>query len=536
MKHSSKLDKNTKRLQFDGNLSILDVLYQNQVDLPSHCGGRGTCGFCKIEIGHQNVNKPSPAELHLLSSEEIQQGKRLACQCYPYRDTEITLFEARQRHQFKSFNGLERPLKIGNQGHQSRPNKKQPGLCIDMGTTLIRFSLLDRSSHKRVMLFSCPNPQMRFGSDIVTRLTHAFDSENNAELLSSSMSQTISEALSYIDRAKKIPRAEINKVMIVGNTAMLSLFTGKNYKSLMYPEYWNKRIDCQPKDINPLKDKCGIPPGSSLDMVPPITGFIGSDLLSAVVSSNMISESSCSLLVDFGTNSEIALWTGDKLWITSAAGGPAFDGCGISCGMSAESGAVYAVETGVHKPFQIKTIDNAPAKGICGSGLLDAIAWFVQSGQIKKSGRMMNSNRLILNRNGREIAINKKDVDIFQRAKAAVASGISCLLNAADRKFEKIEKVIICGSFGQHISIRNAQFLGLLPEIPVERVVTMGNAALEGCEQLLLSSNWHEQTKKVLKKCAFVDLARTLQFENNYPYHLFLDSFSRNESMGGENV
>jgi uncharacterized 2Fe-2S/4Fe-4S cluster protein (DUF4445 family) len=269
-------------------------------------------------------------------------------------------------------------------------------------------------------------------------------------------------------------------------------------------------------------------------MVQPIAGFIGSDLLCAVISSHMIFEYNCALLVDFGTNSEIGLWSGDKLWITSAAGGPAFDGCGISCGMPAEPGAIYAVEADIDHTIQLKTIDHVPAKGICGSGLLDALARFVTSGQIKKSGRMRNSDRLILSRNGRGIAISKKDVDIFQRAKAAVASGIACLLHVADRRIEEIEKLIVCGSFGRHISIESAQCLGLLPEISVDRFVAMGNAALEGCEHLMLSADWQKQVANVLKKYAFIDLARTAHFADVYPYHLFLDSFKRNESMIGD--
>lgn len=536
MKHNFKLNKNTQRFQFDGNLSVLDVLYENKIDLSSHCGGRGTCGFCKIKINNQYVNQPTPAELHLLSSEEIQQGKRLACQCYPDRDTEVTLFETRQRYQFKNLTEPANQLISEKFRLRDKQNEKQLGVCVDMGTTLIRFSLLDVRANKRLMLFSCPNPQMRFGSDIITRLTHAFDSEHSAKQISCSMADVIRGALSYIEQNKRISFHEIEKVMIVGNTAMLTLFTGKNYKSLMFPKYWNKRIDCRPKDMNPIKIRCGLSPGSSLDIVPPISGFIGSDLLCAVFSSHMIFKYNCALLVDFGTNSEIALWTGGKLWITSAAGGPAFDGCGISCGIAAEPGAIYAVETDIDDTIQIKIIDNIPAKGICGSGLLDAIAHFVESGKIKKSGRLANSDRLILSRNGREIAINKKDVDTFQRAKAAVASGISCLLNAADKQIEEIEKIIICGSFGRHISIGSAQLLGLLPEIPTERIATMGNAALEGCEHLMLSSDWHEQIAKVSEKCAFVDLAQTSQFENIYPYHLFLDSFNQNESMGGKHV
>jgi uncharacterized 2Fe-2S/4Fe-4S cluster protein (DUF4445 family) len=236
------------------------------------------------------------------------------------------------------------------------------------------------------------------------------------------------------------------------------------------------------------------------------------------------------LFIDFGTNTEIALWHQNKLWITSVPGGPAFEGCGISCGVAAEQGAIshvdYDAATGVFHGTLIGALtDASEIKGLCGSGLCDVMACLLASGQLKKNGRFAEAvselEIKLVNLHYR-VTVKKQDIDIFQRAKAATGAGISKLLSIAGASSADLTRLCIAGSFGQFLNIQHAQAIGLLPDCAPESVELCGNAALMGCEQLLSSPHRDEQLNELKRNVEMVNLSQVSAYEEVFVDNLYL--------------
>jgi uncharacterized 2Fe-2S/4Fe-4S cluster protein (DUF4445 family) len=232
------------------------------------------------------------------------------------------------------------------------------------------------------------------------------------------------------------------------------------------------------------------------------------------------------LLIDFGTNSEIALWDGTTLWATSAAGGPAFEGCGISCGMPAEPGAVFRVKPGPPgSGWHCKVIGDGAAQGICGSGLVDIIALLRREGRLNSAGRFRKleaCQEISIFEGDNKLTLKSQDVDAFQRAKAAIGAGIGILLKQAGMTFGDIRHILVCGSFGRLLDLKNAQEIGLLPEIQTERIELWGDSALAGCEQLLFPDISDEAMKKLRSISRLVNLALIPEFEEEFVRNLYL--------------
>jgi uncharacterized 2Fe-2S/4Fe-4S cluster protein (DUF4445 family) len=232
------------------------------------------------------------------------------------------------------------------------------------------------------------------------------------------------------------------------------------------------------------------------------------------------------LLIDFGTNSEIALWDGNTLWSTSAAGGPAFEGCGISCGMPAEPGAVFRVEPGPSgADWHSEVIEGGEARGICGSGLVDIIALLRREGRLNSAGRFRKLEAgqeisIIEGKNG--LTLKSQDVDAFQRAKAAIGAGIGILLKQAGMTFGDIRHIFVCGAFGRLLDLKNAQEIGLLPEISTDRIELWGDSALAGCEQLLFLTASGDAMEELRSISQIVNLALIPEFEEEFVRNLYL--------------
>lgn len=240
---------------------------------------------------------------------------------------------------------------------------------------------------------------------MLTRVLKASESSQRAREIGQLARNAIGEALQNMTSEVNQACRAIGHVVIVGNTAMLALLTEQNYHLLLQPDYWMREIDCRLQDINSWRLSWGLDERAEVSIIQPLARFVGSDLLAGVLATHMTQDEAGTLLIDFGTNSEIALWDGSTLWVTSAAGGPAFEGSGISCGMAAEPGAIYKIEyrdaasenscTDGHPcPSKIladravrgTVIGNGPALGLCGSGLVDSITYLRKAGFLKSNG------------------------------------------------------------------------------------------------------------------------------------------------------
>jgi len=489
----------------------------------------GACGLCLVRIEAGQAGEPKPSEHAYLDSTLLARGIRLACQVIPEQDLQIVILAPAPESEWKSLPRRD-GRRLGRDPAfplRDAPTKaKEPyGIAVDLGTTRISLSLLDLSTGEFLAGRYGPNPQMHFGSDVMTRLVTASESSAQALAMSQQVVEAIGGALWDIASREGIDLQQVESLALVGNTAMLALLSGRNYGWLVQPSHWTKAIDCLPAHTDTWAAAWGIHPEVNIQVIPPLAGFVGSDLLAGVVTTHLTEKGAGCLFIDFGTNSEMALWDGKSLWITSAAGGPAFEGSGIACGMPAEVGAIYRVDVRRDGILDFAVIGGGQARGICGSGLVDLIAHLVRIGRLTNTGRFTPSipeNGFALVRGEPDIGLTKGGVDVFQRAKAAIGAGIHVLLAQADMRYKDLRRVCVGGAFGSFLNIPNAREIGLLPNIQPELVELGGNTALAGCEDVLLSEVAAQHLARIRYRQKIINLSQCLNFDDIFLEHLYL--------------
>lgn len=357
-------------------------------------------------------------------------------------------------------------------GYASGEPLRTLGIAVDVGTTNIHWSVNSLVDSSLIAEHRLRNPQQEFGSDFMSRLLWAAQSEEHARLMSQMPTDAIGHALRAASLDMDFDVREIERLCIVGNTAMLALLNRIDAGCIIRTGHncWPTLLEGSSVDNVDWASALDLASLTSTYVVPPLGRFIGSDLLAGVVSTSLMHDSAPSMLVDFGTNVEMALWDGRHLWVTSSAGGPAFDG------------------------------------SLCGSDLINQIADLVRAKAISERGQL-------------RVGVSPYDVDLVQRGKAAVATGICSLLKSAGIHHESLKRVCISGVFGNSIDIRNAQAIGLLPEIDLKLIQLYRNTALAGCVQLMASPDAMYYINKV-QSCVYI-----VDIENSpYFYDLFIDN------------
>jgi uncharacterized 2Fe-2S/4Fe-4S cluster protein (DUF4445 family) len=457
-------------------------------------------------------------ERECLSEEQLDAGLRLACQVVPTSGLRVILDKLFVPERWRPLRDDEYcPV---SKSAPPRMTAARYGVAVDIGTTHIRLSLWDLKTQTRLDGRSGLNPQIIHGADVLTRLMHAARSPQAAQEISALAQKAIGQALAEMAAASGINTAGVDEVWLVGNTAMMSLLSGRNYVLLLQPEYWTQRVNCQPQDVGFLREAWGLPVTAAINFVPPLGGFVGSDLLAGIIATRLTEQAPGSLLIDFGTNSEIALWDGHVLRVTSAAGGPAFEGGGISCGMPGEMGAIYRVRAKPDQTCEFEVLGGGEPLGICGSGLVDSIAWMRRNGRLDKIGRFTTDEAgLQLHE---QIVLHKRDIDVLQRAKAAIGAGVLWLCGQAGMQLADISRVYACGAFGQLLDVANAQSIGLLPTVQVDAVELQGNTALAGCELLMLSATASQILQGLLATAQIHNMAEEVAYESLFVECLYL--------------
>jgi uncharacterized 2Fe-2S/4Fe-4S cluster protein (DUF4445 family) len=479
-----------------------------------------------VQIESGAVRPPARNELLVLSSEQLARGLRLACQLVPEDDLKLRIVNTVTKFSWRDLApenlpcGPARwPPSAWNTGGGAY------GLAIDLGTTQISLSVRELRQGRRIHACVGPNPQCLYGLDVVTRLMAACGSPEDARRLAMLPLEAVAEALLKLGSQDGFAPSEIVRATIVGNTAMLALITGADSGELLQPGNWTRALEQGVEHAKSWASVLGIHPQATVEAVQSLGGFVGSDLLAGVVATRL-TEQPGSLLIDFGTNSEMALWDGQTLWVSSAAGGPAFESSGMQCGMPAEPGAIYrfggaAGADGLH--FEV--LGGADAKGFCGSGLVDLIACLRESGELTRTGGFVSPEHkdgYVVLHTEPPIRLTKKDVDAFQRAKAAIGAGIGTLLARARMRATELSRICVCGVFGQNLNVRNAQRIGLLPDIAPGQVEMCGNAALCGCEHMLLSTERGGELARLRKQAVVLNLSQSDDFDDLFMENLYL--------------
>jgi len=513
----------TTKLAVGSRVSVREALDTTRLRVRAACGGTGTCGACVVRLLSGRTNPPTLAEYTKLTAEERAEGIRLACQLRLAGDSEIRLEHPAAPSPWLSI-AAEDLLSLD----AGLPDLLEHiyGVAVDLGTTHIRVSLWDRKNGRRIATRRGANPQARFGADVLNRLVAARKSEHAHELASLAREAVIAAVHDMLARdvGEVTPMlADIGHVVIAGNTAMLALLTGRGGETLLDPENWQRAIDYQPSAdpdwLSGWQSDWHLP-NARIEVLPGVAGFVGSDLLADLLATGIADGPAATLLIDVGTNTEIALWDGNTLHITSVPGGPAFESGGVGHGMPAEPGAICAVRrVDAGTGFELQVIGGDEAHGYCGSGLLDAVAVLLAAGVVKPSGRFAvacPADGYRLDPANARTAITGNTVDAFQRAKAATAAAIAVLLAQAGIGADRISRLVVCGAFGHHLNVANARAVGLLPELPNATVELFADATLGGCEALLVERQSPGRLARLARNLRLINVTLLIWYEDRY--------------------
>lgn len=491
-------------IPYNTESNLFELLAQHEdTQVRCACQKNGTCGLCLVAIESGVVSDLTQHELIRLNKKQLEKNVRLACQVKVFDTVCIRLINPLIIH---ALDYLPICSPLSDARYQ---------IAVDLGSTQIRISLWDSIHQQRVASYCYFNPQAYYGTDILQRLMIANQDSTAMQVMSKLVFSTIRKVLSEWQTKGFL----IEQILIVGNTAMLALLAKKHHERLLNPEYWMEYIELS-LDIKQLR---AIP----IDIVQPLAGFVGSDLLAGVLTTHLINSKETTLFIDFGTNTELALWHQGQLWVTSVPGGPAFEGCGISCGVAAEIGAVARIEYDeLTDTFTGELIgETETIKGLCGSALCDLMACLIKAKRLKPNGRFVENRHqleLELNNLNYSVSIEKHDIDVFQRAKAATGAAIFELLNVAGISKHQLAKLYIAGAFGQFLNIAHAQLIGLLPECAIEQVELVGNTALMGCELLLTNAIYQQDLINLRQRTHSINLSKIMSYEDAFVHNLFL--------------
>jgi uncharacterized 2Fe-2S/4Fe-4S cluster protein (DUF4445 family) len=582
-----------RRSECDSGQSIMECARQFGISIVSICGSQGKCCSCKVQVVKGAVSEPTSHERDCFSSHELQQGWRLACQVFPKDNCKINIpAESMSTPQRTQVEGLEITLEaepavqayqlelqaptladvkadadslletlqkqnptcnridlevlhdISSQLREwnwqcqasvrndeviaiSQPKSLQSGLAIDLGTTKIAGYLVDLSDGRTIAARGIMNPQISYGEDVISRITHASTSPENSPKLQSSVVEAIEDLADELCSEAGIEKDRIVDVVVVGNTAMHHLFLRLPAKQLALSPFapaLSSAFDVKARDIG-----LHMAPGTYVHLLPNIAGFVGADHVAMLLATEAWKAEGITIALDIGTNTEVSLIDNGKITTVSCASGPAFEGGHIKQGMRAASGAVERVRI-VNNSVQYQTIDEGEPIGICGSGILDAMAQLYIAGIINERGRIIDNHPDVHDQNDQrefvlvkkkssnspDIVITQGDVRELQLAKAAMRTGIQMLLKTNNRSEEEIDQVIIAGAFGTYIDVSSAIAIGMLPSLPLERFHQVGNAAGMGAKMALVSLQKRKQARDIASKVNYIELGSAPNFTQTY--------------------
>lgn len=452
--------------------SLVAGLAAHGVEFP--CGGMGECGGCGVRVlaGSLPITE---ADQQFFTADELSAGWRLACQA---RAAEPLVLECGQWHMEiltdASAAATGRP-DFSPAACGLRRGRDGLGIAIDLGTTTIAAQIVDLSSGSVLGVETALNPQAAFGSDVMSRIRATLEGEDLAIPVRAAIGQMIA-------RLAHTRSSQVEEVILVGNTAMHHLFSGLSVEPLAHVPFESPHLGEQHFTASQLRWE--LPAGCSIRFARCLGGFVGSDILAGIVAAGIAEPGNISALVDLGTNGEIVIGGSRGMVCASAAAGPAFEAGAIRMGMRAVTGAVAHLSL-VEGALRATVIGDVEPRGICGSGLVDAVAAGLRGGAILASGRIADgTKRFPL---AAPVVLYQSDIRELQLAKAAIASGFRLLLRRLDAKVGDLRAIHLAGAFGNYLQIDSAIRIGLI-EAPHMLIHAAGNTALRGAKMLLLAA------------------------------------------------
>jgi len=573
---------------------LIDILYENGFIIPSSCGKRGICGKCLVKVEFEDEKKES----FYINSCQFKVEKNVIVhlpQIYIEKQTEIYKYEKPYQIKIVTRNNpnvkvikldigknsignsrsyldyffskisekdvsitiLEKIANIKKDISKSYVlvyNEKKIldikkekdffgiyGLSIDLGTTSIGIELIDLISGKTIGEISELNPQVLYGDDVISRISYAVQSEEKLILLQKRVISVINNLISQLTKTAGITENDIYDIVVAGNTTMLHLFLGICPLSLgEYPfiPVFIKSLSIPSKKINLSTHS-----EAEVYIFPAIGGFVGGDVTAGLLSLDNLQRESSFLFIDLGTNGEIVISNNGKLWATSTAVGPAFEGGRIQCGMRASLGAIEKVSYR-NGDIDIKVIGDKEPLGICGSGLIDLLSVLLRLGVIDITGRMLlpkdiqkNIHEKIKNRletynndvifkvfegTQKKVFLSARDVRQLQLSCSAIKCGIKLLAEKAGVHFNELQKIYIAGTFGFYLDKANLKTIGIIPEeVEEEKICFIGNSSLAGAKCALLDKDLRVKVEKMSEKIKHIDLSTIPGFEEEFAMSTF---------------
>ncbi len=442
--------------------ALQEVLFAHGVEFP--CGGRGRCRGCKVKVlaGDFPLN---PAQLERLTTRELEAGWRLACQGRANGDLSLELAQ------------WEAAILADNTAFEFTP-RAGLGVAVDLGTTTLVSQLLDLRTGQVLAVKAALNSQAQYGADIMSRVQFAL-AKQGLDQLKIMIRRQIGGLIQELFQAAKKPSDALTDVVLVGNTVMHHLFCGLDLTPLAHYPFASETMGLQVFRLAELGWSFGA--RSQARFLPCLGGFVGSDLLAGIRATRLMESNNLEVLIDLGTNGEIVVGNHQRLLCASTAAGPAFEGARIAMGMRAATGAISEVALEQGK-IVCRVLGNVAPRGICGSGLVDAVAAGLALGNIQPSGRLLPKNEVWSL--CPPVHLTQADVREVQLAKGAIAAGIRILLEEWGAAPGAVSRVYLAGAFGNYINRQSARRIGLF-DFALDQVAPAGNTALLGAKLAL---------------------------------------------------
>lgn len=418
----------------------------------------------------------------------------------------------------------------------ARPGAPLLGLAVDLGTTNAAAFLVDLASGRRLASLGLENPQVAWGADLISRINHAIKEPGTAEALRRAAVGAIQSLAHDLARAVDAQVTDIADAVVCGNTAMQHLLAGWPVAQLGRAPFVAAALE--PLDVAADRLGLALGPGAALHLAPSIGGFVGGDHVTALLATEAIWRApGVSLIMDVGTNTEISLVHDGRILSASCPSGPALEGGHIGSGMRAAEGAIERVEV-VDNELRLQVIGAVAPVGLCGSGVLDALAAFVGAGWIDTRGRIVAGRHPCIaevdgvraitlaeeteerHRSIPAVRFSQPDVRAVQLAKSAIRTGVRLLCAEAGLDESQIDRFVIAGAFGAYIRVESARAIGLLPPLPLDRFEQVGNAAGLGVQQMLSSRERRARAAQIARQARYVELSSRSDFQKTFLQHI----------------
>ena len=590
-----------RRVRVPPGVTVFDSASWNGIAIDSTCGGHGTCHKCKVRVS--GTSPISRHDVKTFSREQLEDGWRLACLVKATRDLAVVVPPLTTRPKAATV-GVGRQVILRPAVQKRYVELAEPTLedqatdldrllaaiddlepradlhvlrrlprvlreadfkvtavvvdeelvdveagdttgvryaiAFDLGTTTVVATLLDLVTGTPVAVASMLNKQQPFGGDVISRISATMLDPAALGRLQTAACETLAQLAAQVCSEGGVDPGHVYEAAIAGNATMTALVLGIDPEPLGVAPFIMSAA--MPPTVLAEELRLGLHPRARVTMFPALGAYVGGDIVAGMLASGMDRDKRTRLFIDVGTNCEIVLSDGDRILATAAPAGPAFEGGAIRCGMRAADGAIEVVKLGPEGEVTLGVIGDVEPKGLCGSGLVDAVAELVRLGLLDASGRfvpvevagevapgladrltMIGQERVfVLHREAQDsdpaecVVLSQRDVRELQFAKAAISTGWTLLLEELGLEHRDVQQVLLAGSFGSYLSAASAVRIGLVPQLPVLRILAAGNVAGEGAKMALLSVRERAGAQTLLEEVTYVELSDRPEFNDRF--------------------